>query len=451
MSSPVRSLAVILLAALLAGCGVAPSPSVTTSPGPTVSPSASAAQPSTVPSVPHSPSPSPSPTSTGSGSPSPLAAGGFVTPLPPDPAAAWLGIAWRKVPLTDPLAHVRSVTRWSGGFVATGDLVVTNGQAYNRVWVSSDGGRWQPLGANVFGPAAIVVGVAPMAGGVAALTLQSGTYLENGSATDLGYWTLTGPWQSWTSSNGTTWTAHPGPAFSVPQGMTGYAQGHPTLVAGAGSDLLAITFGGGPLAFSPDGIAWQTVSLDAFPGGPAGWRAADIAAWSPGFVTVGSSPTKSVALASLDGRAWTSSDLPTTCPAGQLTIGSAGMIMTSSVGDPHTPVAVWCSSLDGRTWQGLPKYPPLGVSTAENECRGVCSNGILLGNGERMIAYRGYPAQAGWTSFDGRSWRALAFTGSRPTGWTEPGGYQFAEVVAPFGLLFIDADSGSVWLGTPRT
>jgi hypothetical protein len=455
-----RSLEVMVLAALLAGCGVAPTAQVTATPtgtptAGTVSPGPATAAASATPLAPSfsaSAVPTPSPTRTSQASPPPLSTGGFTTPTPADPAAAWTGIRWTKVAATDPLAHVRSVTRWAGGFVATGDLVTTGTSARTKMWVSADGGTWELLRADVFGPTSVVVGVGAIAGGVVALTVQSGTNLyadeASRSPSDLSSWTLEGPWQSWTSTDGRSWTAHPGPGFTVPRNMTGYA--YPTLLAGAGDGPLALTLDNQPLAFTRDGIAWETASLDAFPGGPAGWKAASIVAFPPGFVAVGDTPTGSVALASVVGRTWTSSALPAACPAGDLTAGPAGLILAGSEGDPHGPTEVWCSSLDGRSWQRLSGYPPLGVATV-GSCRGVCADGILLGNGERMVAYRGDPDQAGWTSFDGRSWTPLALSGSRPTGLSELFGYPFGEILTPIGLLFLDTDDGSAWLGTPKT
>jgi hypothetical protein len=81
----------------------------------------------------------------------------------------------------------------------------------------------------------------------------------------------------------------------------------------------------------------------------------------------------------------------------------------------------------------------------------VCADGILLGNGERMVAYRGEPDQAAWTSFDGRSWTPLAFSGSRPTGLSELFWHTFDENLTPIGLLFLTTSDGSAWLDTPKT
>jgi hypothetical protein len=460
MSAFRRSLPVILLAALLGGCATQPIPSPTatasgapptgtTSPAPATASPAPATMSPAVPSAQPTAKPTPSPAATPRGSLPPPGPGGFTTPAPPKASAAWKGIRWRRIAASDPLAHVRFMTRWRGGFVATGDLVVTGESARNKVWVSDDGARWDLLGADVFGPTAVVVGVAPTADGVVALTVQSGAYNGNGARTEPEAWDLVGPWQSWNSTDGRTWSAHPGPDLTFPRGMNSRDDHYLTLLAGAGNGLVALTLGGQPLAFTRDGIAWETASLDAFPGGAAGWKAVDIAAFAPGYVAVGSSPTKAVAIASSDGQAWTGSALAAGCASGGLVVGPAGLIVSFEVGDPHSPQTEWCSSLNGRSWRPLPGLPPLGYSTAMDECRGTCQNGILLGNGERMVAYRGYPKQAGWTSFDGRSWRRLAFSGSRPTGWTDAFGGEYRTLLTPIGLLFVG--NGSAWLGVPQT
>ncbi len=376
----IRLIGVLLLALLLAGCGPTPRPSA--SPArtdgasvPTSSPKPSA---SPIPSTLPSPIPTALPSPTARAEPSSPGKGGFVTPVPPDMDKVWTGIRWRKVAADAPLAHVLSVTRWPGGFVATGDLAVTDGKARSKVWVSTDGQTWRLLDGGTFGTRGVVVGVAPTADGVVALTLQSERYdgeEEPGRpVTDPEQWSLTGPWQTWTSTDGRLWIAHPGPDFTVPAGMTGRADTHPTLLAGSGSDVVALTLAGQPLAFSRDGIEWETASLDAFPGGPAGWEAADITAFAPGFVSLGVSPDGDRAIASADGQTWTSTKLPGPCGPGALTVGPAGLIASFDVGDPHTPKTIWCSSLDGRAWRRLPGIPPLGYAkgASAQECRGTC-------------------------------------------------------------------------------
>lgn len=480
-----RSLVVIALVAVLAGCGAGPGPATVPVPSaarPTgttapilsaVTPTPSAAGRATAAPSPVGQAAPPSASSAGTTQaaeptptalptpPServpptspPLASESFVTPAPPNPARAWTGLRWQKIGATNPLAHVRSITRWRGGFVATGDLVVSAASVRTRTWTSTDGRRWVPLDASVFGPRTIVVGVAAMSGGVMAFTMQAGSWSWNEPSTEVGQWSLTGPWQSWTSVDGQAWTAHPGPPFPPPERAL-------TLVPAAGSDLVALVYEAQPIAFTRDGVAWETASLDAFPGGPVGWEAQSIVAFPPGFLDVGygggakSGVYGPRALASSDGFYWRSTSLPAACPPGSwgLVAGRSGVILIGQEGDPHGPTETWCSSLDGRTWRRLPGYSPLGT-IPEGACRGTCANGSLLGDGTRLIAYQSAPRQVAWTSFDGRTWRRLALTGALPSDSRDGSyGWEYEKLLLPIGLLFRRWDgSGSVWFGNPRT
>lgn len=140
-------LATVLVAALVTGC--AGSPAVGTTPIATGTPIAETASPA--PTIALSwagPTDSPHPSSAG------LAA--FTTPVPPGAGTPWTGIDWHKVAPDDPLAQVRSVLRWGGGFVALGAPIPVGEASRTPVWVSTDGATWRPLDAAVFGPATIV-------------------------------------------------------------------------------------------------------------------------------------------------------------------------------------------------------------------------------------------------------------------------------------------------------
>jgi hypothetical protein len=218
-------------------------------------------------------------------------------------------------------------------------------------------------------------------------------------------------------------------------------------VRAAGGGAVALVFGGRPLATTRDGVAWRTVSPTVFPGGATGWRAEDLAALRPGFVTVG----EALALVSADGWSWRSKPLPAECPSGELVDGRSGVILVGQEGDYHWSTETWCSSADGRTWRRLPGYPPLGPRPEGFVYRGIGPNGALVGDGERMIAYRGAPRQAAWTSFDGRTWRRVAISGELPPIATdEPLAWRYDKTVLPIGLLYRDSESGRVWLGVPR-
>lgn len=134
-----------------------------------------AATMSPAPSPVASPSPAPglSPSPPGAAA-SPAGLAAFTTPVPARAETPWSGISWRKLAPDDPLAQVRSVLRWSGGFVALGAVIATGETSRTPVWVSADGVTWRPLDAYVFGPATIVIGVGETAEGIVALTLQGG-------------------------------------------------------------------------------------------------------------------------------------------------------------------------------------------------------------------------------------------------------------------------------------
>ena len=85
------------------------------------------------------------------------------------------------------------------------------------------------------------------------------------------------------------------------------------------------------------------------------------------------------------------------------------------------------------------------------ECRDSCPDGSLRGDGHRFIAYRGWADQAGWTSFDGRTWQPLTFDG-RPeesAGWLDDGCTN-SLVLMPMGLR-CTAEDGTAWFGEPHS
>ena len=447
----IRSAGPVLLAlsALLAGC--APAPNATTAPtGPPIveaSPTAASPGVSTF-----SPAPSPSPLESPLASPAGLAA--FTTPVPPGAGTAWSGIHWRKLATDDPLAHVRSVVRWRGGFVALGAVIASGQTSSTPLWVSTDGASWHPLDPQVFGPATVVIGVGETATGIVALTLHGGANQCDGQTTPLDCWALTPPLQAWTSSDATNWTSHPGPGIALPSGCDGCGVDVPTLRS-ATPGLLVVNHNGGTewvgarAAFSRDGIAWETLPADAF---PSGFAFGDVAGFRSGFTAVGGTggnPGRAVALSSSDGRHWATRDLPTAgldpqagSTAYRIADGPDGLIVRGS--NQATPgTELWWSSVSGSTWSRGAGYPPLGVWIGQGEGSGLMPNGTFLGDGERMLAYRGGDKPVAWTSSDGRSWRTIAIGGSRPTG-------SGTLVLMPIGVLWI-GDDGSTWFGQPAT
>jgi hypothetical protein len=101
--------------------------------------------------------------------------------------------------------------------------------------------------------------------------------------------------------------------------------------------------------------------------------------------------------------------------------------------------ALWWQSSDGRDWRRLDGYPPLGPRICTGEGCGAGPDGILVGDGQRMVAVRGGPDAAAWTSADGLAWRQLTGTGDLPD-------TRVLEVVLlPGGVLL--SDGSTTWFG----
>jgi hypothetical protein len=259
----------LALAALLAGCALGPNVTVAPTRGATGSPAAQSPSQSSPLSSTLPPSAPPSPIA------SPAELPGFTTPVRSDAGTAWSGIRWRRLAPDDPLTVVRSITRWRGGFVALGAVIVSGATSRTPVWVSTDGGTWHALDVDVFGPTTVVVGIGETATGIVALTLRSGANDCGGQATPLDCWSLAAPFQAWTSSDATTWIAHPGPAgIALPiDGCDGCGVAVPTL--GWGTPGVVVVNSRAPqptgsvAAFSRDGIAWVTLrSMRSRPASP---------------------------------------------------------------------------------------------------------------------------------------------------------------------------------------
>ena len=145
---------------------------------------------------------------------------GFVTSAPTAPDATWTTLTWRKLAGDDPLAQVRKVVRWSGGFIALGRDQTARDTTWTPVWTSTDGMSWAPLDPTIFGSGTIVIDVVELpSGGLVALTAA-------GRADGL----TTKPMQSWSSGDGLTWNAHPGPDL-IPDAGVDSSQ-RPLLVVG---------------------------------------------------------------------------------------------------------------------------------------------------------------------------------------------------------------------------
>jgi hypothetical protein len=390
----------------------------------------------------------PSPTGTAAPTATPVPA---PTPVPASAAVTWTRIAWRKLPAEEPLAQIRTVTTWRGGYVGRGDPVTIDGTppangdtgVHTPMWTSPDGLSWKALDADVLGGAGVVVGMAPTPGGVVALTVTVGPTIRDEETGDTS-WKVTGPVQTWTSPDGRTWTPAPGPDIGEPGTVTGSGD----WLAASTTPLLIVTRSR-PSFVSTNGVDWSPVTTTGLP------KAFPLAGLSPigsGFLVfrddaIASSP---------DARTWTTQTLPAPCSANEgIVIGRDGLIargITDTGG--HVAPWVWCVSTNVHTWHKLAGLKPLGLmkDEAAQECRDNCPDGTLVGDGLRMIAYRGWgDDQVGWTSFDGRTWQPLMFDGrpERSSGWLDDKCTNTLEVL-PMGLRCTATD-GAVWFGDPSS
>ena len=397
-----------------------------------------------------------SPAASGSGVPLPSASsadrppvpgrGAFVTPTPPPPPAAWTGITWHRLDPADPLALVRSVVRWHGGYLALGSDP-SGATTAAPMWTSTDGARWEPLSGD-FWPGLDIVGVFEVRQRLVAIaTLGDSTYCIGGPGCL--------PVMSWISPDGTAWT--PQGSFNLEQPRTTTVAPH---VAIGPAGLVALSSGmPAHAATSADGVRWTALPDSTLPGDVVindlrGTRSGYVAG---GLRVEGPSAWAAVMLWSVDGRTWTATIPPSPTASTairlaasrssstvvlQIVAGSAGVIAVGrDVATPGTDL--WWHSADGRRWQALPGYPPLGPTTCTGEGCGMDANGVLVGDGQRMIAFRGGPQATAWTSTDGLAWRSLRVSGDLPN-------EQATHVaILPGGVLL--SDGSTTWFGEATT
>jgi hypothetical protein len=436
MPSPRRLVVGILLVFVASGCASSPTQAAVTSESATTSPSTAA--------------PSVTPTPILSGPPSPSAPSPASSPPPSEISTGWTGITWRRLAVDDPLAQFRSVTRWRGGYIARGDARPVEGgepgALRTLLWTSSDGRSWSPLEAGALGVSTLVVGMAATADGLVALTFDDGSVPQGQDAGEM--LKVARPFRSWTSADGRSWTDHPGPDVDLPDEAYLRPDDIDWLQASS-TPLLIVAAGSGPPFISTDGITW---TREATSGLSTAFPPSSIKAVGSGFVAV----SDTAMATSPDGRTWTKHLLSTGCSANEgIVLGRTGYVATGLIETTVSGVQrwVWCESPDDLSWHKLPDLSPLGRMSGEaaQECRDNCPDGSLVGDGQRMVAYRGWGDQAGWTSNDGRTWRPLAFQGhpERSTGWLDDNCTN-SLVLMPMGTRCL-TNSGASWFGEPSS
>jgi hypothetical protein len=320
--------------------------------------------------------------------------------------------------------------------MATGDL------PRSIVFVSADGSSWTRLPGGAFGPTAVVVSLAATKDGVAALALDATSHFCDDSIR-LSCVNLAGPIQVFTSTDGSTWAAHPGPTGTLPDEMDGEPGQHPSFEDGV-APLLLVRSEDRWLGASDDGVTWDAVSID---GKPSPSVPGGAAAFDGGSVAVGTVNDKARVARSADGRTWTTTAYPAACGTPrELLAGAEGLLATGDLSTDSSAGAVrWCASTDGSSFALVEDYAPLGASTTEDECQGSCPAGSVASDGTRFVAYRSFDGQAGWTSADGVHWSELSFSRSHPGG-TASGSEPFTLWVLPFGIVARNAE-GVTWSG----
>jgi hypothetical protein len=363
----------------------------------------------------------------------------FTTHLAPG-SATWTGLNWRRLTSEDPLSLVTSVLHWRRGFIAVGWKA---GPPVTPVWTSADGSHWVGLPfdtSSTFWPGMNVIGVAHLGTGLVALT-------------EMAQWCV-GPCPlvyilpvvSWTSPDGRTWTPH-----VLPPEWLASPPGRPPLFAVGPAGIVVATSGpSARLATSTDGSHWTLLPAVAF---PARFALNDLHETPTGYVAVGRLMTtegsrEAASLWSSDGQHW--SEVPTILPTrpaagsdvgsalASLVVGQDGIIAVGR-GVTTPGATLWWQSPDGRRWQPLRTFPPLGPTTCTGEGCGSQPNGALVGDGHRMVAVRGGADAGAWTSSDGLAWQRLAITGDIP------GEQATQAVLLPGGVLL--SDGTTTWFG----
>jgi hypothetical protein len=366
---------------------------------------------------------------------------------------AWSHLIWRKLAAADPLASLQSVVRTSVGFIAAGPPKSTESGFRTPLSISAAGFDWQALNPTAVGADAIVVGIYQVSDTLVALTMAGGA--APCQETEGNCLQVRPPLRAWTSTDGASWTFRAEPLTLEIAPDTGLLEDNPR--AATTGDLLVIEQGNTTvrLAASSDGLTWALVDPTglprAFRGGLAG-------AAGGGFVLAGvtgtDEQTRPVVAWSADARNWESATLPIS----QRTVGSASGFAAARGGlilDVRTDVTpggpAWWASANGRDWEPIADFAPLGAWNGEGEGSGVMPNGQLVADGERMVAYDTVNGTRAFTSSDGINWTPLEIAGDLPpatNGFPDTSASQLQ--LTELGLFWRD-DQSNAWFAEPTT
>jgi hypothetical protein len=386
--------------------------------------------------------------------PDPRSTAPFTTPPEPHTVADWSAIRWRRLPPDDPVALVRDVVRFDGGYLALGPIFEPDGSA-GPAWASRDGASWTPLPRGTWAslwPDQAIEAAAAVPGGVVALTVSAGAIACAAAATcEPGAASVA----AWVSADGLTWAPQAGIGLELVAGAP------PPLLASGPTGLVAVSGAGGrAVALSANGGAWRTIP-DAL---PWGFAATGLAAAGNGYVAAGwlwSDGRRVAATASSAvGERWTARPLPV--PTAGAAASGASVVdavlaterrlllvgRVDATGAGWDRQEAWWSGEDAEALTLLPDVGPLtahGALTAPDRggagpAGGGEAGGALAADGRRIVALAAGGSGDGWSSSDVVSWRVLRTSGDRPA----PAAVD-AIVLLPGGILATGA--GGAWIG----
>ena len=430
----VRLIVILMLVALLTGCGDEDSASTSTT--------------ALVPTT----------TSGGTSTSTQVSATTLAVPSPE--------LAWARVPDEEDVLGgagmqvVNSMARGGPGLVVVGGSEA-DGDADAAVWVSADGNTWArvPDKEGVLGGTGIQLINSVTGGGPGLVAV--GQDDPDGSPAAGGW--VDSDAAVWVSADGYAWTRvpHDEAVFGGQEGqrMMSVTAGGPGLVA-VGSDYSDGS--GWPDAavwVSADGYAWTRVPHDeAVFGEPGGQEVLSVTAGGPGLVAVGSadSYTNAAVWVSADGYAWTRVPHDEAVFGGpgdqevlSVTAGGPGLVAVGGDGSGSGDVLAWVS-VDGYTWTrindaavfGGPGDQSAGPVTVWEE--GL----VLVGTDDSG----GDLDPAVWVSVDGYTWTRLG--GEAALGGPDD---QLVSAVEGWGagLVAVGGDhsggqwDGAVWVSPP--